>query len=676
MWLNQFMINTNDGYFFAEGARDLLSAVSQNNDLSPVDSSLAQLTYFVALILPLSFETILLYMPAFFSSLVVIPILLIAKTLNNIRLGVITALLASIAWSYYNRTMVGYYDTDMLNIVFPMILIWTLIKYLDKPSHLILFIMALDMVAYRWWYPQSYSLEFAMFGLMFLYVIVYDRKNLFHWQMLTMMLLAMNGLPDLYRLILVILFYVLFQKELVRQYLYYIFGFTVGLFLMTGGFDPIWNQLQGYVFRSSTAVITDEIPLYFYTVLQTIREAGKIPFETFANRISGHQITFIISIIGYILLVLRHKVMLLGLPMIGLGFLAYVGGLRFTIYAVPFMAFGAAYFILYMSNFIAITIEEKYKAYVQNGFIVLATLAVLYPNLKHAYEYRVPTVFNANEVQVLDQLHKKTTREDYVVSWWDYGYPIRYYSDVKTLADGGKHSGEVNYPLSYALLMPQQAAATMARLDVEYNESSYLLRKQQEESEEEIKVPRFIHQMMSDNGVDDPKDFLSLVAMSETVIPEKTRDIYYYLPLRMMNIVPTIELFSNIDITNGKQAQRSLFVQTQVVRETSELLQLAQNIRVDKKKGVITIGKQQLKVGSLTVTQYQKNGKLGKSVQRLHGDGNIHLIYMRNYNKMLVLNQKMYDSTYIQLFVLENIDSRYFEPTILTPVAKVFKLKI
>jgi dolichyl-diphosphooligosaccharide--protein glycosyltransferase/undecaprenyl-diphosphooligosaccharide--protein glycosyltransferase len=244
------------------------------------------------------------------------------------------------------------------------------------------------------------------------------------------------------------------------------------------------------------------------------------------------------------------------------------------------------------------------------------------------------------------------------------------------LADGGKHSGEVNYPLSYALLMPQQAAATMARLDVEYNESSYLLKKQQKENGEEIKIPRFIHQMLSDNGVDDPKDFLSLVAMGETVMPEKTRDIYYYLPLRMMNIVPTIELFSNIDITNGKQAQRSLFVQTQVVRETNELLQLAQNIKVDKKKGTITIGKQQLKVGSLTVTQYQKSGKLGKTVQRLHSDGQIHLIYMRNYNKMLVLNQKMYDSTYIQLFVLENIDSRYFEPTILTPVAKVFKLKI
>jgi len=34
----QFMINTNDGYFWAEGARDLLLGTSQQHSLSPVES--------------------------------------------------------------------------------------------------------------------------------------------------------------------------------------------------------------------------------------------------------------------------------------------------------------------------------------------------------------------------------------------------------------------------------------------------------------------------------------------------------------------------------------------------------------------------------------------------------------------------------------------------------------
>ena len=56
-------------------------------------------------------------MPAFFGSLIVIPIVLIGKSIGQIEVGFIAALIASIAWSYYNRTMVGYYDTDLLNIV-------------------------------------------------------------------------------------------------------------------------------------------------------------------------------------------------------------------------------------------------------------------------------------------------------------------------------------------------------------------------------------------------------------------------------------------------------------------------------------------------------------------------------------------------------------------------------
>jgi len=65
-------------------------------------------------------------------------------------------------------------------------------------------------------------------------------------------------------------------------------------------------------------------------------------------------------------------------------------------------------------------------------------------------DYRVPSVFTKDEVKVLDRLKNIASREDYVVAWWDYGYPIRYYSDVKTLVDGARHSGNINFPVSFA----------------------------------------------------------------------------------------------------------------------------------------------------------------------------------------------------------------------------------
>jgi len=174
----QFMINTNDGYIWAEGARDLLSGTSTNpiansfydrfhqlNDLSPVNSAASQLTAFFATILPFSFESIIFYMPIFLSSLIVIPIILIAKDLKNLDMGLVAALLASVAWSYYNRTMIGYYDTDMLNIVLPMFLLWYIIWAVDTKRDIFLLITAVDILVYRWWYPQSYALEFSFFGM-------------------------------------------------------------------------------------------------------------------------------------------------------------------------------------------------------------------------------------------------------------------------------------------------------------------------------------------------------------------------------------------------------------------------------------------------------------------------------------------------------------------------------
>ena len=49
---------------------------------------------------------------------------------------------------------------------------------------------------------------------------------------------------------------------------------------------------------------------------------------------------------------------------------------------------------------------------------------------------------------------------------------------------------------------------------------------------------------------------------------------------------------------------------------------------------------------------------------------------MQNYGQFLLVEDSVYNSTYFQLFVLENYDKSLFEPIILTPLAKVYKLRI
>ena len=680
---NEFMINTNDGYYWAEGARDILAGHHQDNDLSPIDTAAANLTAIIVKFLPFSFETVIFYMSAFFSSLVVIPIILIGRSIKSIEVGFIAALLSSIAWSYYNRTMVGYYDTDMLNIIFPTLLLWSLIWAIRTNEDKYLLFTALEIISYRWWYPQSYSLEFSFFSLILIYTIYLGVKeksfNIQHLKfniaLLSFMMFAMMGLHGWIRFIIVVSLFIVYKykKEIFTNYLYYILGLSILLFFITGGFDPIWGQLKGYVFKDTVSVSKDLLSLHFFTVMQTIREAGKIPFETFANRISGHTIIFIFSIIGYVWLSIKHRVMLLGLPMVGLGFLAYVGGLRFTIYAVPVLALAVAFLIVQLSNLI----KNNYIKYALMSFL---TILVLAPNIKHIINYKVPTVFTKNEVVVLDKLKKIASREDYVVSWWDYGYPIRYYSDVKTLSDGGKHSGSVNFPTSFALTHPQLQSAKLLRLDVEYTQKRFNIKEHNKELDKnDTKYIKWhssnIGQMTLDYGYQDTNNFLTAL-QTNIKLPAKTRDIYLYLPNRMMNIFPTVDLFSNIDLMTGMKYNRPLFYISHRFKDDGKNIDLGNHIKILKTKGMVQLGNKKVRINHFAVTYYNRKGKLEKKVQTIDPNSPINIIYMKNYHQFLVLDNRLYNSTYIQLFVLEDYDKELFKPVILTPLAKVYKLKI
>ena len=654
----QFMINTNDGYYWAEGARDLISGVTQANDRSPIETAASQITAFFAHILPFSFETVILYLPVFLSSLLVIPMVLIAKNLKNLEMGLIASLLASIAWSYYNRTMVGYYDTDMLNIVIPMFLLWSIIVGIRTHESKYLLVMALSILVYDWWYQSSYSLEVSFFAMVLLYTLILDRKNTYNYKFMSMMLLSMAIPENYFGLGLLIAIFFLLKGKKVEKYIYYIFGLSVVLFLVAGGFEPIFNRLKIYIFKDSIMSAKEGLGLHFYSVMQTVREAGQIPFETFANRISGHPVTFVISILGYLYLSYRHKIMLFALPMVGLGFLASVGGLRFTIYAVPILAFGIAFLITEISSQMP-TKKLKYLT------IIMLTLGVLYPNYKHIDGYKVPTVFNADEVKILENLHKVANREDYVIAWWDYGYPIRYYADVKTLTDGGKHEGDSNFPVSFILTNPQEQAAKMARLDVEYTEERF----------ESNRTLSNIENMSLDYGFSDTNDFLFSL-QTDIKLPQKTRDIYFYLPFKMLNIYPTVKVFSNMDLMSGEKAKQPFFFISRNFKDLGDKIALGKSVFMNKKDSTLSIGSNKVPIKRFVKTYYLKNGELKKDVQVINPSATLSVIYMSNYNTFLVLDEETYNSLYIQLMVLEEYDKSLFEKVIASPHAKVYKLKI
>ncbi|AKF24146.1 peptide-binding protein [Sulfurovum lithotrophicum] len=661
-WNGQLMINTNDGYFFASGAQKVLYGMHLDNPRIPDMWSFGTvaLTVLLTKVTPFSLETVILYMPAIISSLVVIPIILIARLYKGSLWGFFAALLGSIAWSYYNRTMTGYYDTDMFSAMAPMFILYFLMKSTIDFNLKSALYAALAIAVYPFLYDAGASIVYAMGTLYAVYMIIYHRNEDTTYNSIILVFLALVPFPlaDPYSYIvkiavLVVLYFILLKSSFEHKKSLFVIGILFLLFMYFGNvFGLILSKISFY-----TATGTTGAGLHFYGVTQTIREAGKIPFETFANRISGSQIGVILSLVGYIVLVIRHRAFILALPLVGIGVFALWGGLRFTVYAVPV----AAMSVIYLFHIITTTVSDKKSIYLV-GMTVL-TASMLYPNIKHIIQYKVPTVLNKAEVQDLDALRKVSDSKDYVMAWWDYGYPIWFYSDTNTIIDGGKHQND-NFIISKIMQTTSpEVAANLSRLAVEtYVSSGY----------------KTIADTLFKNGQKeqlDPNLLLSELENDAYKLPKKTRNIYLYLPYRMLNIFPTVAVFGNLDLTTGKAERKIAFYPTNAVKNDNGVLQFSNGIVFDTKKGELFFGKQKVPVKYFIVTQMTKNGETQIQTQPYHAEGQYVVVFMKSYGRFMVMDEETFRSMYVQMFILGKYDKELFEPVVSSPYSRIYKLK-
>ncbi|HHD80612.1 MAG TPA: peptide-binding protein, partial [Campylobacterales bacterium] len=529
IWDNQLMINTNDGYFFASAVEYLLTGAHADNPRVGIAiesyPGMVYASYYLTKLTPMSLETAILYAPSIIASLVVIPIILTGKLIKLPWVGFFAALLGSITWSYYNRTMVGYYDSDMFSVVLQFSILYLfLLTIYAKDDRNILW-LAFALVLYPFFYPQGLSLIYAIFMLWTLYQLLFQKEEQNSYLFIVVASVALWAVPIWIKIFLIIGLYIFLEQLKNRldnkKFFYLALGALFVFFVFGNVFGLIWAKVATYVDRG-----VEESGLHFYQVIQTVREAGKISWETVSNRIIGHPLLLVFSLVGYILLVFKHRPFILALPLIGVGVFAHWAGLRFTVYAVPVAAFSVIYFFYFISQYI----KNKKIAY---GVFTVLSLVALQPNIKHIVGYKVPTVLNHAEVTDLTKLNEISESKDYTLSWWDYGYPIWYYADTSTLIDGAKHHND-NFIISKILQTDSpELAANLSRLAVEtYVDSNYSI----------------VADTLFKNGKKDQIDPNLLLSELENGIyelPKKTRDIYLYLPYRMLRIFPTVAVFGN-----------------------------------------------------------------------------------------------------------------------------------
>jgi dolichyl-diphosphooligosaccharide--protein glycosyltransferase/undecaprenyl-diphosphooligosaccharide--protein glycosyltransferase len=429
-WNGELMINTNDGYHFATGAEYLLSGKYGDNPKVLLSNhgylGLQYTTYLLAKYTPFSLDTIILYLPAVVSSLIVIPIILTGTLLRLPWVGFFSALIASITWSYYNRTMAGYYDSDMFAVFLQFTIFYLFLLTIYTKENKNILWLAFALLVYPYFYPQGLTITYAMFIFWMMYQLLFQRNEKNSYLFIIIASIALWSIAAWIKLLLIIgIFISLIQiknKLDYKTYFYLVLVALLTLFLFNHIFELILKMTNLYLDRG-----LEQSGLHFYQVIQTVREAGKISWETVSNRITGHPILLALGLVGYIVLVVRHKPFIIALPLIGVGVFAHWAGLRFTVYAVPITVFSLVYLFYFITQYI----KNKKTSYTL--FVTLCLFAI-YPNISHIIGYKVPTVLNATEVQDLAKLNEIADVKDYTLAWWDYGYPIWYYSETSTLS--------------------------------------------------------------------------------------------------------------------------------------------------------------------------------------------------------------------------------------------------
>ena len=173
----------------------------------------------------------------------------------------------------------------------------------------------------------------------------------------------------------------------------------------------------------------------------------------------------------------------------------------------------------------------------------------------------------------------------------------------------------------------------------------------------------------------DPNIFLTELENDSYVLPEKSRDVYLYMPYRMLNIFPTVAVFGNLDLTTGKPERRISFYPTQARDNTDGILTFSNGIVFDAKKGMITLGNQKVPVKNFIVSSLTKNGETQLQSQLYHAEGQLSVVYMKSYGQFIVLDVETFNSMYVQMFILGKYDKDLFELVVSSPYSKIYKLK-
>lgn len=627
----------------------LLSGGEWENHYTLIEALIYSLTF-----IGFDLDGIMLYAPVFLAPLVMLPVALIVRLMGYPNASLIAALLASFGYGYYSRTYIGYFDTDVLNLFFPMMAVFALMAVEIKKQYLYGLLAAVMLWINLMWYHSAEPLTFAIIAFYGFYVVTFGRGTIWHLKTILFLVAVILPVPVWQKSILLAFSAILFWW--VRFHIPHWISALIAVVILVAGLYYV--DLSIIEFHLKRYFQVDEFfgtkmagqNLHFLAPMLLVAEAKASEWYVVFSHISGNVIGFILAMTGLIWVVVRRHAFLLLLPMLGLGIFAIWAGIRFHIYATPVAAIGV--------TMLGVLISEKIsKVEIKRALVTalfLFTLLSAYHSLVLWNNKAVKPYFSANQVDILNQLASITNPGDYAVTWWDYGWPLWYYTGLKTMIDNGKHY-EDNYVVSRILTeKDQKRSALFAKVAYEEYAANW-------------------HDTAMVRMIEKYKDMDSLFKSIENnqLNPANSVDKYLILPYQMLEIYANIALFSDIDLKQGYRKKGFYYVFSQRVSEDKQYIYLENNQAFEKEKALLHLGKDRIPVKDYFVIRHM-DGRKGFKHFPLRKNGAVMIDYDGFY---LIMDPRTAQSTFIQLFVFDNPEEKYFHSVYSGREIKIYRIK-
>ena len=628
------------GYY----AQLLLDGLPHKTDVSMIE----YVIYYIVKFTPFTLNQVMYFGPAFFSSLIIIPIYLIMSLCINSKLIIfMSALIASVGYGFYSRTYLGYFDTDVLNTFFPMMIVYSMILVIKKEDYRYAIFGVLFNMGFLFWYHSSEPIIYALNGFFIVFSLVFYMKKSELYKVYILFTLSIIKIAFLHKAIILVVLFIGFNfLKINYKYFLSLFSITLIFILFKIELSQFEHHINRYLFKSENI---QNLNYSFLAPMQFVAEATGAKFMEIVKLLSGNIYIFSVSITGYLLLIVKNKNFLLTLPLVILGVISIKAGVRFHIY-------GIATFIIAYGYFVFIIFEKIKNKYIQLIFTLLMFSYPLYENYKSIvfWNTRVALpVFYPEQIKALNLLKKESTAEDYAVTWWDYGWPIWYYTNLKTLIDNGRHH-EDNYSVAQILMSNSQTFS--------YNaiHSFYDLFSQY------VWQPSIIQALNQDKNTKSLFEKL----LNEEMKHEKYVDKYLILPQQMTQLIYTIFTFANVDPKSGLKLKQKLFFEYKKIKEDSKFIYLDKNVQIDKNKALVIQGETKVMIKNFYHIIIKNNQKLVKEINAYKNGLNL-----INYNgRYYLMDDYFLNTTFIQLMFFNNYNKNYFKPVYTGSSISIFKL--